>query len=256
MAGTDGRPVAKADGPAVILVEPQLGENIGMAARAMLNCGLDDLRLVRPRDGWPNPRALSPASGATIVLERARVFDSAAAAVADLTRVYAATARPRDMILPVLTPRRGAMEMRRAVAGGARVGGLFGNERSGLENDDITCADRVIQAPLNADFHSLNLSQAVLLIAYEWFQAGGGCKPAQLPEGRTPAATKGELLNFFNRLEAALDCCGFFHVAEKRPIMVRNIRNLFQRAELREQEVKTLHGIVTCLFRGPDSGRD
>jgi len=245
----------KTGGPAVILIEPQLGENIGMAARAMLNCGLDDMRLVRPRDGWPNPSATSPASGATIVLERARVFECTADAVADLNRVYAATARPRDMTLPVLTPRRGADDMRQAVAGGARVGVLFGSERSGLQNDDITHADAVIQVPLNAAFHSLNLSQAVLLVAYEWFQAGVGCQPAYIPNSRTPAATKAELMGFFNRLESALDSCGFFHVAEKRPIMVRNIRNFFQRADLREQEVKTLHGIVTSLVRGPDSGR-
>jgi tRNA/rRNA methyltransferase len=243
-------------GPAVILVEPQLGENIGMAARAMLNCGLDDMRLVRPRDGWPNARATSPASGATIVLERARVFATTADAVADLTRVYAATARPRDMLLPVLTPRHGAAEMRSAVAGGARVGVLFGSERAGLQNDDISCADAVLEVPLNPAFHSLNLSQAVLVVGYEWFQAQNASVPARMPEGRTPAATKAELWNFFDRLETALDACGFFHVAEKRPIAVRNIRNFFQRADLREQEVKTLHGIVTCLFRGPDSGRN
>lgn len=256
MAQTNERRDTGGGGPAIILVEPQLGENIGMVARAMLNCGLGDLRLVQPRDGWPNPRATSPASGATIVLERARVFATTADAVADLTRVYAATARPRDMILPVHTPRHGAGEMRGAVAGGARIGVLFGGERSGLQNDDIMLADAVIQAPLNAAFHSLNLSQAVLLVAYEWFQAGEtGSKPVYLPEARTAVATKEELFGFFNRLETALDACGFFHVAEKRPIMVRNIRNFFQRAELREQEVKTLHGIVTCLFRGPDSGR-
>jgi tRNA/rRNA methyltransferase len=255
MAGTDRRREMKTSGPAVILVEPQLGENIGMAARAMLNCGLHDMRLVRPRDGWPNPRATSPASGATVVLEHARVFDSTADAVTDLTRVYAATARPRDMILPVVTPRRGAADIRHAEAGGARVGVLFGGERAGLQNDDLACADTVIQAPLNAAFHSLNLSQAVLLVAYEWFQAGNGHEPDSVAESRAPAATKGELMIFFHRLEAALESCGFFHVAEKKPIMVRNIRNFFQRANLREQEVKTLHGIVTCLFRGPDSDR-
>jgi len=257
MAGTDRRREMKTGGPAVILVEPQLGENIGMVARAMLNCGLDDLRLVKPRDGWPNPSATSPASGATIVLERARVYDTTAAAVADLTRLYAATARPRDMILPVQTPRHGAAEMRGAMAAGAQVGVLFGGERSGLENDDIMLADAVLQVPLNAAFHSLNLSQAVLLIAYEWFQAGDvDVEPVYMPESRTAAATKDELFGFFERLETALDACGFFHVAEKRPIMVRNIRSFFQRAELREQEVKILHGIVTSLFRGPDSGRD
>jgi tRNA/rRNA methyltransferase len=250
MAGTDkSRAASIADGPAIILVEPQMGENIGMASRAMLNAGLGDLRLVRPRDVWPNPKSRHTASGADAVIDGARVFETTDAAIADLTRVYAATARPRDMIKPVLTPRSGATEMRNAFAGGEKIGVLFGGERAGLQNDDIALADTVLQAPLNPAFSSLNLGHAVLIVTYEWYQAADTTPAAQLPEGRTQPATKGELVNFFERLEGALDACGFLHIQEKRPIMVRNIRNIFQRANLMEQEVRTLHGILSCLTR-------
>ncbi len=250
MAGTDKtHDVSIAEGPAIVLVEPQMGENIGMAARAMLNAGLGDLRIVRPRDGWPNPKAHNAASGADAVIESALVFNTTEAATADLVHLYAATARPRDMIKPVLTPRIGAGEMRKAVAAGEKVGVLFGGERAGLDNDDVALADTVLQAPLNPAFSSLNLGHAVLIVTYEWYQAFDATPPAQLPEGRTQPATKSELMTFFERLESALDACGFFHVVEKRSIMVRNIRNIFQRANLMEQEVRTLHGIVSCLTR-------
>lgn len=250
MAGTDkSRADSIASGPAIILVEPQLGENIGMAARAMLNAGLGDLRLVRPRDGWPNPKARSAASGADAVIETVRVFETTEAAIAGLNGVYAATARPRDMIKPVITPRAAVGDMHASVASGESIGVLFGGERAGLDNDDIALADTVLQAPLNPAFSSLNLGHAVLIVAYEWFQAADETPAVQLPEGRTRPATKGELVNFFDRLEAALEARGFFHVAEKRPIMVRNIRNMFHRANLMEQEVRTLHGIVSCLIR-------
>ena len=255
MAGTDkSRVEVTGEGPAIILVEPQMGENIGMAARAMLNARLGDLRLVRPRDGWPNPKSRNAASGADVVIDGVQVFDNTVEAIADLTRVYAATARPRDMIKPVFTPNSGAQDMRQAVVGGEKVGALFGGERAGLHNDDISLADTVLQAPLNPAFSSLNLGHAVLIVSYEWYQAADYTPDMQLPEGRTKPATKGELVNFFERLEAALDVCGFLHVAEKRPIMVRNIRNIFQRAKLMEQEVRTLHGIVSCLTR-PESNR-
>jgi len=248
MAGTDRRKAtAEGGGPAVILIDPQLGENIGAAARAMLNCGLVDLRLVRPRDGWPNEKARAAASGAVEVIERARLFDSTAAAIADLNRVYATTARPRDMIKPVVTPRRAAEEMREAVARGEAVGVLFGPERTGLVNDDIALADAILSVPLNPGFSSLNLAQAVLVVGYEWFQAGVEAPPRQLVTNATRPASKAELLNFFAHLERELDACGFLRNEEKRPSMVRNIRNLFQRAELTEQEIQTLHGIVKEL---------
>lgn len=244
-------------GPSVILVEPQLGENIGFAARAMMNGGLSDLRIVKPRDGWPNPRAEAAASGAGSVIEGARVYQSTAEAVADLQRVYAMTARPREMIKPVATPRDAVAEMQGLTGEGVKVGIIFGPERKGLDNDDVALADTVIQAPLNPAHSSMNLGHAVMVMSYEWFQAGDDTPGRFLNEGRTGIATKEELLIFFERLEAELDACGFFHVAEKRPIMVRNIRNIFQRAELTEQEVRTLHGIVSGLIRrksGSDEG--
>ena len=249
MSGTDRTQPITMGGPAVILVESQLGENIGMASRAMLNSGLDDLRLVRPRDGWPNPRSRSAASGADMVLDNAQVFEKTEDALADLTHVYAATARPRDMIKTVLTPRRAIAEMRGISADGGKIGIMFGGERSGLNNDDIALSNKVVQIPLNPGFSSLNLSHAVAIISYEWYQSVDETEPAFIPEARTPPATKGELMIFFERLEAMLDESGFFHIAEKRPIMARNIRSIFQRAELMEQEVKTMHGIISCLSR-------
>jgi tRNA/rRNA methyltransferase len=256
MAGTDSRrrkasDAANGAAPVVILVDPQLGENIGTAARAMLNCGLGELRLVRPRDGWPNDAAVAAASGADTVLQGAALFDDTAAAIADLQRVYAATARPRDMVKPVLTPRAMAAEVRTAAARGERCGVLFGPERTGLDNDDVALADAVLEVPLNPGFTSLNLAQAVLIVGYEWYQAGGDAPGRVLRHNASPTASKAELLNFFQRLEHELDVCGFLQPAEKRPAMVRAIRNLFDRAELTEQEVRTLHGIVSGLVGGP-----
>ncbi len=256
MAGTNKQRVEVVGGPAVVLVDPQLGQNVGMAARAMLNCGLVELRLVRPRDGWPNPAAEAAAAGATEVLDRARLFDTTAGAVADLDRVYAASARPRDMVKPVLTPRAAAAEMRAAHQAGEAVGVLFGPERSGLTNDDLALADRVLEVPLNPAFASLNLAQAVLVVGYEWFQAGDTRAPRRLPRGGARPATKAELLNLFDRLEAGLDGAEFFHPPEMRPGMRRNLRNIFQRADLTEVEVNTLHGVVTALLkaRPPEAG--
>ena len=251
MAGTDKTQTSITGGPAVILVEPQLGENIGFAARAMMNGGLSDLRIVNPRDGWPNPRAITAASGAGDIIEVARVFESTADAVAELTRVFAMTARPRDMIVTVATPRNAAAEMRSLVAGSVDIGILFGPERKGLQNDDIALADTVVQAPLNPAHSSMNLGHAVMVMAYEWYQSGDDTAERALTLGRTDLATKDELSRFFERLEAELDACGFFHVVEKRPIMVRKIRNIFQRAGMAEEEVRTLHGILSGLVRRP-----
>lgn len=252
MAGTDktrspAASVREGGGPAIILVEPQLGENIGAAARAMLNCGLTDLRLVRPRDGWPNDAAVAAASGADPVLERARLYDTTAGAVADLQHVYATTARGRDMNKVVVTPRRAAADIRACGARGGACGVLFGPERSGLTNDDLTLADTLLIAGLNPAFRSLNLAQAVLLIGYEWHVAGQGGPDRRLVKAGAQPATKDELLNFFAHLEEELDACGFLRVREKRPVMVRNIRNMFQRAGLMDHEVRTLHGIVAGL---------
>ncbi len=239
------------DGLAIILVRPQLAENIGMVARSMLNCGLADLRMVNPRDGWPNDGALSPSAGADRVLEQARVFASTAQAVADLQLVYATTTRPRDMTVDVKTPRRAAGEMRDFNNRGGRVGVIFGRESMGLDNDDVALADAIISVPLNPAFSSLNLAQAVLLVSYEWFISADCTEASALTVPKhTRAANKKELVALFEHLEKELTDCGFLRVAEKRPIMVRNLRNIFQRANLTEQEVRTLRGVITGLVSG------
>ena len=248
MSGTDrSRKTALPPGPAVILVRPQLGENIGMVARAMLNCGLSELRLVRPRDGWPSASAEAAASGALSVIEGVQLFSSTKAAIADLHRVYATTARPRGMVKPIVTPAQAAVELREELAGGRKAGLLFGPERSGLVNDDIALADAALTVPLNPAFASLNLAQAVLLIGHAWFLAGDATPPRQLETNAARPASKSELVNFFERLEAELDETGFLFPPEKRPIMVRNLRNMFQRMAPTESEINTLHGVVVAL---------
>ncbi|MGH7110578.1 MAG: RNA methyltransferase [Stellaceae bacterium] len=252
VAGTDHRRPSLSGGPAIILVAPQLGENIGTAARAMMNCGLDDLRLVHPREGWPSPKAVSAASGADAVLEKARLFPDVPAALADLAHVYATTARERHFVRRQVTPRQAAREMREHIAAGAPCGVLFGPERTGLVNDDVALADTVLTVPLNPAFSSLNLAQAVLVIGYEWFTAAAAAPPESLRTGGSRPAKKEELFNFFDHLEEALEISGFLRNRDKRAGMVRNLRSLFQRAQCTEQEIRTLHGIVTSLA-GPRS---
>jgi tRNA/rRNA methyltransferase len=247
VAGTDHRRALVTGGPAIVLVAPQLGENIGTAARAMMNCGLDDLRLVCPREGWPSPKATSAASGADAVLAKARLYPDTAAAIADLAHVYAATARDRHIVRRQVTPRQAAAEMRAHVAAGEPCGVLFGPERTGLVNDDVALADTVLTVPLNPAFSSLNLAQAVLIVGYEWFTAASPASPEILRSGGSRPASKEELLNFFAHLEEALEISGFLRAPEKRPRMVRNLRSLFQRARCTEQEIRTLHGVVTSL---------
>ncbi len=246
-----GRPnksdIPEAPAPAIVLVRPQLGENIGMAARAMLNCGLGELRLVAPRDGWPNPAAQRAASGADAVLEAARVFDSVADAVSDMTRVFATTARHRELTQRVVGPRRAAAELRQRVTSGERCAVLFGAERTGLHNDDLVWADTVLSIPLNPDFSSLNVAQAVLLVAYEWSQASASGEDETLVTNTARPATKAELANLFAHLERELDESGFLRVPEKRPDMVRNMRAMLQRASPTDQEVNTFHGIISYL---------
>ena len=231
--------------PAVVLVRPTLGENIGAAARAMMNFGLREMRLVRPKGEWPNCKALNTASGAERVLEEARLFDSTAAATADLQRLYATTARMRDMEKPVLTPRELAPALRRDAAGGVRAGVLFGREAKGLHNDDVALADAIVTFPVSPEHRSLNLAQAVLLIGYEWFGEPGSVAARR---GGEPAPREA-LIGFFEHLERELDGGGFLFPPEKRPRMVRNIRNIFVRAGLSEREVKTLRGVVAALAR-------
>ena len=250
MAGTDHRRQAVTDGPAIILVEPQLGENIGTAARAMLNCGLGDLRLVRPRDGWPSDKAIAAASGADALLAKARLYPDIPAAIAGLVHVYAATARDRGMVRREVTPRQAAQEMRAQLAAHEPCGVLFGPERTGLLNDDVTLADTVLTVPLNPGFSSLNLAQAVLIVGYEWFTSGSAAPEEILRRGGSRPATKQELFNFFEHLEEELVRNGFLRNHESRPSMVRNLRSLLQRAQCTEQELRTLHGVVTA-FAGP-----
>ena len=251
MAGTDStqKSIASGEGPAIILVRPQLGENIGTAARAMLNCGLTDLRIVNPRDGWPNEQAVRASSGADEVIENARIYETTGQAIAGLERVFATSARPRDMIKPVMTPEGAARDMRAVEAQGARCGVLFGAERMGLENDDVVLADTLIEAPLNPAYKSLNLAQAVLLISWSWFRLADETPEYRLDLGDTRPATKDELLNFFTRMEDKLIESNFLYPEKKRPAMIRNIRNMFQRMNPTEQDLRTLHGIVVSLYK-------
>lgn len=257
MAGTDGRKKPVSGGPAAILVRPQLGQNIGTAARAMANFGLDEMRLVAPRDGWPSGEARQAASGADHVIDQAKVFETAGGAVSDLNFVLATTARSRDMVKHVYTPEQAALEMRQRMDAGEKVGILFGPERTGLHNDEVALADALIMAPVNPAFASLNLAQAVLLIGYEWFKPlastlgdgnrEGGPGTPGLFRRKSEPATKAEMIGMFEHLERDLDLGGFLLPIEKRPAMVRNLRNLFQRADMTEQEVRTMRGVITAL---------
>ena len=229
--------------PAIVLVRPQLGENIGMAARAMVNCGLDELRLVAPRDGWPNPAARAAAAGADAVIDGARVFGTAGEAVADLQLVLATTARRRDMEKPVRGPREAAGLLR---ASGARAGVLFGPERSGLDNDEVGLAAAIVEAPLNPDFPSLNLAQAVFLMAWEWRMAGPPTQPTLPSERATAEAFEG----FWRHLDGALDAAGYYREPALRPTVQRNLRAVFARAGLTDQEVRTLRGVIARLVSG------
>ncbi len=245
MAGTDFSKPGVRGGPAIVLVRPQMAENIGACARAMLNFGLDEMRLVAPRDGWPQDKARAMASRADEVLDNAALHQTTDEAIADLNLVLATTARSRDMVKPVMTPREAAAACRQAIADGEKVGVLFGGERAGLDNDDVVRAHAIVAVPANPAFASLNLAQAVLLFGYEWFVAGD---PPPAPD-QPPAATADELANYFGRLEAALDESGFLYPPEKRPAMIRNIRNIFQRNRLTTHEVSTLHGILSALIK-------
>jgi cysteinyl-tRNA synthetase/tRNA/rRNA methyltransferase len=246
--GADLSPVGNT--PVVILVRPQLADNIGACARAMANGGLFHLRLVAPRDGWPQHKAWRNSSGAHRILDEVRVFGSVPEAVADLQHVFATCPRPRHIIKPVLTARGAAAELREICGRDLRVGLLFGPERAGLDNDDMAQADMLVRYPLNPAFMSLNLAQAVMVLAYEWWMAAEPTPPRELMTNETSVATKGELENFLAHLVDQLDACGFLRNLPKRPGMVRNIRHFFQRGEVTEQELRTLHGIVTELALG------
>jgi tRNA/rRNA methyltransferase len=249
-AGTDRTRLSLEGGPAVILVEPQLGENIGMAARAMANFGLSELRLVRPRERWLNQKTRAASSGAIGILERATPFDSVEAAIGDLHFLYATTARERGQGKPVVGPPEAAAELRRREAQGEKTGLLFGRERTGLDNQDIALADAILTYPVNPAFASLNLAQAVLIAGYAWMTSGGAPLPFER-KTKWPPARREAVLAFFDHLEGELDQAGFFRPAQKRPVMSRNLRNIFHRLSMSEQDVRTLRGVVVRLVEGP-----
>lgn len=256
MAGTNRRERLIADGltkpasPAIVLVEPQLGENIGMVARAMANFGLGDLRLVAPRDGWPNERASAAASGAVHVIEAARVFETVEEAVADLTYLFATTARPRDSLKPVRGPDSAGAELRARISAGQRAGLLFGRERFGLNNEEVGMADEIVTFPVDPAFASLNIAQAVLLMSYEWMRSGQvEAAGPRFAAPEVPPAEKEDLFRFLGHLEATLDKANYFHPEEKRAAMSQKVRTILTRANFSEQEVRTLRGMLRHIER-------
>jgi tRNA/rRNA methyltransferase len=245
--------------PAIVLVEPQLGENIGAAARAMANFGLRDMRLVAPRDGWPNRKARPAASGAVHVLDEARVFATMAEAVADLQFVYATTARTRDLPKQVFGPRAAIAELRARAGSGQAVGILFGRERWGLTNEEVALADAIVTFPVDPAFASLNLAQSVLLMSYEWMQSAladevsARAAPPQLDLAPAP---KAHLVGLMEHLEAALEATGYFRTPDMKPTMVQNLRAILQRAGLTVAEIDVLHGVVAALERRHEKRRN
>lgn len=225
-----------------------MGENIGTAARAMLNCGLTDLRIVRPRDGWPNEKAVSASAGALENMPPVRVYETPQAALADCHQVYATTARPRELVKPVYTPRGAAADMRTRQTSGQKIGIMFGGERAGLTTDDVALAHGVITIPLHPGFTSLNLAQAVLLVAHAWHEAGDDTPGRVVPTGDSLPAPHEEIEAFLTRLEDDLESGNFFRTPEMKPAMLRNIRALYLRAEPTDQEIRTLHGMLTALL--------
>jgi tRNA/rRNA methyltransferase len=228
--------------PAFVLVRPQLGENIGKAARAMLNFGLTEMRLVSPRDGWPNPSAGPAASGADIVLEQAQVFDSVADAVADCAYVYATTVRKRGVTKPVLTPEAAARDIH-AAPGKSAI--LFGAERSGLETDDVALARTIVTVPINPAFSSLNLAQAVILVAYEWSKGEALASPPEVD--LDPPAPQDEFEGMYGQLETMLDASGFFHPPERTSATKRTLRTMLTKPGWTSQELRTLRGVLSAL---------
>lgn len=236
--------------PVVVLVETQLGENIGAAARAMANFGLDRLRLVKPKQGWPNERASVMAAGADRILESATLYETLEEAVADCTFVLALTARNHDQAKPVISAEQAAAEMGPRVAGGETVALVFGRERNGLENHEVGMADRIVTLPVNPAFASLNLAQAVVIVAYEWFKRTGAGGTRDEPSRRSPPAAKQQVEAFFSDLERELEKVEFFRPPEKRGVMQVNLRNIFHRLEATKQDMRTLHGVIMALVNG------
>jgi tRNA/rRNA methyltransferase len=237
-------------GPVVVLVQPQMGENIGAAARAMANFGLAELRLVKPQQKWPNPKAKMMASGADRILEQAVLHETLREAIADCTLVLATTARAHDQAKPVVDAAAAAQMAAPRVAAGERVALLFGRERSGLENEEVGLADAVVTLPVNPAFASLNLAQAVVIVAYEWFKlAGENALPFAMPQKSAPAP-KQQLHAFFDSVERELERVEFFRPPEKRETMTINLRNIFHRMQPTQQDIQTLHGVIMAIAEG------
>ena len=234
--------------PVIVLVRPQLGENIGASCRAMLNFGLEHLRIVEPRDGWPNPSAVAMASGAEAILERAQLYGTTKEALSGLSFVLATTARTRDMTKTVLFPRPAMQHAKQLAIDGNRVGIVFGPERSGLDNSDVSLADAIVTVPVNPRFRSLNISQSVLLLAYEWWIAAdpssGEGNSSRHPE---PMAEFSEVQILADRLESELSARSFFRPESKALRMKRNLRNALSRMPLTGRDVRTVHGIIRTL---------
>ena len=241
--------------PSFILVRPQMGENIGAAARAMWNFGLERMRVVAPRDGWPNARAVALASGAGRLLDEAGLHDDVPGAIADCTYVFATTARPRGMTMPVVTPERAMVQARAIAAEGGRVGVLFGPERAGLENDDIVRANAVISVPVNPESPSLNLAQCVLLTAYEFRRASDTTPPEVMALARTDFASGAEISALGDHVEARLDEAGFFFPPDKAEGMRRNLRQIWGRLPLTRADVQTFHGMMRQMVRWAERKR-
>jgi tRNA/rRNA methyltransferase len=232
--------------PVIVLVRPQLGQNIGKAARAMLNFGLTEMRLVNPRDGWPNPDAGPAASGADAVLEAAKLFDSAETAIADCSRVFASTVRRRDLVMPVLSPEQMADRIH---ASGERSAILFGAERSGLETDEVALANAIVTVPINPGFGSLNLAQAVILLAYEWSRRTALAVPPA-KELEAPAC-HGELEGLIKQLDEELERKGYFHPPSRTQATKNTLRTIFTKTGWSSREVKAVRGVVRALVNPP-----
>jgi tRNA/rRNA methyltransferase len=250
-AGTDKtKRWVETPGPVLILVEPQMGENIGAAARAMANFGLSRLRLVKPKQAWPNDKAHMMAAGADRILDGAVLYDDLPSAIADCTFVLATTARSHDQAKLVIGPADAATEIAPRVAAGETVGILFGRERNGLENDEVALADCIVTLPVNPAFASLNLAQAVIIVAYEWFKLqSSGALPFAMPQ-KSPPAGKQQLLAFFAAIERELEKVEFFRPPDKRETMQINLRNIFTRMAPTQQDIQTLHGVLMSIAEG------
>ncbi len=240
--------------PAIVLIRPQMGENIGAAARAMWNFGLDAMRVVAPRDGWPSEKAVAMASGAGRLLDEAQLFETTADAIADSHWVLATTARPRGLTKPVMTPEAAMAEAAGRIARGERVSVMFGPERAGMENDDIARASAIVTVPVNPEFPSLNLAQCVLLLGYEWRRATSEAEPVRLDGGRTDRATGAELEALARHYEDRLEEAGFFFPETKAAGMKVSLRNLWPRAGLTRADVQMLHGVLRQMVRWKDRG--